>query len=155
MADLTEAEGWSRLLSEAWDCWGCLDILVNNAGADTLTGPAAGWWFERKLQELLAVGMAATMLLIAGNRPAHEGNGKWCHSYHGLGPGGNGNGRRQRGAVRGQQGSGDGLHAQPGTGPGACRCPAVNCLAPGWIRTAWGETASPMWQERVLRVRRR
>ena len=25
----------------------------------------------------------------------------------------------------------------------------VNCLAPGWIRTAWGETASPVWQERV------
>jgi NAD(P)-dependent dehydrogenase (short-subunit alcohol dehydrogenase family) len=27
----------------------------------------------------------------------------------------------------------------------------VNCLAPGWIRTAWGETASPTWQERVRR----
>ena len=25
----------------------------------------------------------------------------------------------------------------------------VNCLAPGWIRTAWGESASPAWQERV------
>lgn len=25
----------------------------------------------------------------------------------------------------------------------------VNCLAPGWIRTAWGETASRSWQERV------
>jgi NAD(P)-dependent dehydrogenase (short-subunit alcohol dehydrogenase family) len=27
----------------------------------------------------------------------------------------------------------------------------VNCLAPGWIRTAWGETASEVWQERVRR----
>src|SRR5439155_2511649 len=25
----------------------------------------------------------------------------------------------------------------------------VNCLAPGWIRTAWGEKASSVWQERV------
>jgi NAD(P)-dependent dehydrogenase (short-subunit alcohol dehydrogenase family) len=25
----------------------------------------------------------------------------------------------------------------------------VNCVAPGWIRTAWGETASGYWQERV------
>jgi 3-oxoacyl-[acyl-carrier protein] reductase len=25
----------------------------------------------------------------------------------------------------------------------------VNCIAPGWIRTAWGETASNLWQERV------
>jgi 3-oxoacyl-[acyl-carrier protein] reductase len=27
----------------------------------------------------------------------------------------------------------------------------VNCLAPGWVRTAWGETASEEWQARVLR----
>jgi 3-oxoacyl-[acyl-carrier protein] reductase len=27
----------------------------------------------------------------------------------------------------------------------------VNCIAPGWIRTAWGEGASDVWQERVLR----
>ena len=27
----------------------------------------------------------------------------------------------------------------------------VNCLAPGWIRTAWGSGASAAWQERVLR----
>src|SRR5438552_14725894 len=26
----------------------------------------------------------------------------------------------------------------------------VNCLAPGWIRTAWGEQASAAWQCRVL-----
>jgi 3-oxoacyl-[acyl-carrier protein] reductase len=25
----------------------------------------------------------------------------------------------------------------------------VNCVAPGWIRTAWGETASEIWQQRV------
>ncbi len=27
----------------------------------------------------------------------------------------------------------------------------VNCLAPGWIRTAWGEEAPAEWQQRVLR----
>ena len=26
----------------------------------------------------------------------------------------------------------------------------VNCLAPGWIRTAWGDQASGAWQQRVL-----
>jgi NAD(P)-dependent dehydrogenase (short-subunit alcohol dehydrogenase family) len=25
----------------------------------------------------------------------------------------------------------------------------VNCVAPGWIRTSWGETASARWQARV------
>jgi NAD(P)-dependent dehydrogenase (short-subunit alcohol dehydrogenase family) len=27
----------------------------------------------------------------------------------------------------------------------------VNCLAPGWIKTAWGERASTSWQQRVER----
>ena len=27
----------------------------------------------------------------------------------------------------------------------------VNALAPGWIKTDWGESASSAWQERVLR----
>jgi 3-oxoacyl-[acyl-carrier protein] reductase len=27
----------------------------------------------------------------------------------------------------------------------------VNCIAPGWIRTAWGERASDYWQQRVRR----
>jgi 3-oxoacyl-[acyl-carrier protein] reductase len=26
----------------------------------------------------------------------------------------------------------------------------VNCIAPGWIRTAWGEEASESWQDRVI-----
>ncbi|HEY2839182.1 MAG TPA: SDR family oxidoreductase, partial [Pirellulales bacterium] len=25
----------------------------------------------------------------------------------------------------------------------------VNCLAPGWIKTAWGEQASEYWQQRA------
>ena len=25
----------------------------------------------------------------------------------------------------------------------------VNCLAPGWIRTAWGKNTSPVWQQRA------
>src|ERR671912_2103820 len=27
----------------------------------------------------------------------------------------------------------------------------VNCLAPGWIRTEWGQQASAEWQERAVR----
>src|SRR5690606_1447080 len=27
----------------------------------------------------------------------------------------------------------------------------VNCLAPGWIRTAWGESAPPEWDARAIR----
>ena len=27
----------------------------------------------------------------------------------------------------------------------------VNCLAPGWIKTSWGEQASAYWQQRATR----
>ena len=27
----------------------------------------------------------------------------------------------------------------------------VNCIAPGWIQTKWGEAANDVWQQRVLR----
>jgi 3-oxoacyl-[acyl-carrier protein] reductase len=27
----------------------------------------------------------------------------------------------------------------------------VNCVAPGWIRTAWGAGASELWQQRAVR----
>jgi 3-oxoacyl-[acyl-carrier protein] reductase len=27
----------------------------------------------------------------------------------------------------------------------------VNCVAPGWIRTAWGQTANAYWQQRASR----
>ena len=27
----------------------------------------------------------------------------------------------------------------------------VNCVAPGWIKTAWGDNASDLWQRRAVR----
>jgi 3-oxoacyl-[acyl-carrier protein] reductase len=27
----------------------------------------------------------------------------------------------------------------------------VNCIAPGWIRTKWGQGASDLWQKRAVR----
>ena len=38
-----------------------LDVWVNNAGADVLTGEAAAWEWERKLDALLAVDLKGTI----------------------------------------------------------------------------------------------
>ncbi len=75
--DLCDATQHQRLVEQAWQFWGGIDVWVNNAGADTLTGAAAGWSFERKLQELLAVDVTATMRLSreVGSRMKTSGRG--------------------------------------------------------------------------------
>src|SRR5207249_5846729 len=77
LADLRDADARTHLVEVAWKEWAGLDIWVNNAGADTLTGDAASWSFERKWQELQAVDVTATMLLsrLVGERMKQQGSG--------------------------------------------------------------------------------
>src|SRR5262249_5373666 len=77
LADLHREEECRRLVRRAWEKTGGLDIWVNNAGADTLTGEAGRWPFARKLRELLAVDVMATVLLAreVGQRMKARGRG--------------------------------------------------------------------------------
>ena len=77
LADLREPAECDRLVQNAWQEWGGLDIWINNAGADILTGDATRWPFERKLQELLAVDLMATIRLSreVGRRMKSQGHG--------------------------------------------------------------------------------
>jgi 2-amino-4-hydroxy-6-hydroxymethyldihydropteridine diphosphokinase len=149
LADLSDAAACARLAEEAWGLWGGLDVLVNNAGADTLTGEAARWPFERKLEALLAVDVRATILLgrALGRRMKEAGGGVvlnvgWDQAETGM-----------------EGDSGELFAAAKGAVTAFSKSLAlslapqvrVHCLAPGWVRTAWGEGASAAWQERVRR----
>ncbi len=144
--DLTVLNGF---VETAWTALGGFDIWVNNAGADVLTGPAAEWTFEQKLQKLLDVDVRASLLLAksAGQR-MFTGRGGALLTI----------GWDQ--ADRGMEGnSGELFAASKNAMMGFSRSLAkslapkvrVNCIAPGWIKTAWGEIASETWQQRVLR----
>lgn len=149
LADLRAPAAAARLAERSWGIWGQLDICINNAGADTLTGEAARWPFERKLEELLAVDVTGTMLLsrAIGQRMKERGSGVivnigWDQAETGM-----------------EGDSGELFAAAKGAIMAFTRSLAlslapevrVNCLAPGWIRTAWGERAGAEWQERVRR----
>jgi 3-oxoacyl-[acyl-carrier protein] reductase len=147
LADLRDPAAGQRLLAEAWDLWGGLDVLVLNAGADTLTGPAADWPFERKLAELWAVDVMSTVLLgrAAGERMRQQGHGViltigWDQAETGMAGDSGQLFAAAKGAVMAFSRS-----------LAASLAPEVrvNCIAPGWIKTAWGETASRVWQDRV------
>ena len=135
------------LVEAAW-ADGPIDIWINNAGVDTLTGEAARWTFERKLEALWAVDVQATVFLsrAVGRRMKERGRGRIINI-----------GWDQ--ADTGMEGDSGQLFATAKSAVMAFTkslalslAPEVrvNCVAPGWIRTAWGETASQEWQARVL-----
>lgn len=148
-ADLRDPAQVDRLADDAWNAFGGLDVLVCNAGADTLTGAAAKWSFDQKLEALLAIDLKATMRLSRDIGRRMKARGRGCILTVGWDQ-----------AETGMEGDSGELFAAV---KGAITCftrslalslapeVRVNCLAPGWIRTAWGETASAVWQERVRR----
>jgi 2-amino-4-hydroxy-6-hydroxymethyldihydropteridine diphosphokinase len=137
------------LVEAAWSIWGGLDVWVNNAGADTLTGDAGRWPFAAKLQALWEVDVRATIVLSreVGRRMRERGRGViinmgWDQAETGM----DGDSGQLFGAAKGAV-----MAFTKSLAVEFAPTVRVNCLAPGWIRTAWGEKASPEWQERVVR----
>lgn len=137
------------LVDEFWNAFGGVDVWVNNAGADLLTGPSAKSDYAEKLRVLLDVDVQSTVLLgnEVGRRMKEQGHGVILNI-----------GWDQ--ADRGMEGnSGELFAVSKNAIMGFTRSLAVslaptvrvNCIAPGWILTAWGEGASDIWQERVRR----
>lgn len=147
MADLRDEKDRQRLADQAWEAFGGLDILINNAGADTLTGEAGRWPYERKLAELWDVDVRATVVLsrALGARMKDSGGVILTMGWDQAETGMDGD-------------SGELFAIAKGAIMAFTRSLAlslapkvrVNCIAPGWIRTAWGEKASSYWHERVL-----
>jgi 3-oxoacyl-[acyl-carrier protein] reductase len=146
--DLRRHDRYESFIDEIWRD-APVDIWINNAGADLLTGADARRSYSDKLQLLYEVDIRGTALLgkLAGTRMKAAGRGAMLNI-----------GWDQ--ADRGMEGdSGELFALSKNAIMGLTRSLAVtlapevrvNCIAPGWIKTSWGETASDIWQERVLR----
>jgi 3-oxoacyl-[acyl-carrier protein] reductase len=148
IADFSELAEQDRLVDAAWK-WRAIDVWVNNAGVDVLTGEAAAWSFDEKLAALWRVDVAATLSLsrAVGERMKARGRGVilnmgWDQAETGM-----------------AGDSGEMFAATKGSVMAATRSLAqslapevrVNCLAPGWIRTKWGTSATQVWQDRARR----
>ncbi len=149
MADLRLETETRQLAEAAWNRWEGLDVLICNAGADTLTGEAASSPFEHKLEELWHVDVRSTVQLCRdlGVRMHQRGKGiiltmGWDQAETGM----EGDSGQLFATVKGAV-----MSFTRSLAVSLAPSVRVNCLAPGWIKTAWGESASEMWQCRVVR----
>jgi 3-oxoacyl-[acyl-carrier protein] reductase len=147
LADLADPQQQTELVERAWSWQNGVDIWINNAGVDVLTGEMADSSFANKLQRLWQVDVAATMAVSrdVGKRMKARGHGTilnmgWDRTACGM----TGDSGQMFAAIRGAV-TAFTLSLARSLAPEV----RVNCLAPGWIRTAWGETASEYWQERA------
>ncbi len=153
-ADLRDPAQCQRLVDDAFrgDVFraaGGVDVWINNAGADILTGEKARLGFDARLEEVWNVDVRATIWLTRAvgerMRAAKGGviiNTGWDQAETGM-----------------EGDSAEIYAAAKGAVMSFTRCAAlslapkvrVNCVAPGWIQTAWGDGASGEWHDRVVR----
>ena len=139
-ADLATRDACERLVAEAREQLGRLDVWVNNAGADVLTGEAAAWEWERKLDTLLAVDLKGTIACsyAAGEVMRRQERGgtivnmSWDHVAIGMA----GSDPQLFAAVKGGV-----LAFSKSLARALAPDVRVNVLCPGWIETSFGEQA--------------
>lgn len=147
VADISQDSECERLVDAAFSWQGNVDVWINNAGADVLTGPAAQMSYGDKAAQLWQVDVMGTMRLcrLVGPRfvAAQAGvviNMGWDQ------------------AAMGQAGeSGELFACSKGAVMAFTKSLAkslapyvrVNCVAPGWIKTSWGQSVTGYWDERA------
>jgi 3-oxoacyl-[acyl-carrier protein] reductase len=147
-ADLGTRAACEALVAQARERLGGLDVWVNNAGADVLTGDAADWEWERKLDLLLAVDLKGTIACsyaVAGvMREKPRGgvilNMSWDHVVFGM----KGENPELFSAVKGGV-----LSFSKSLARALAPTVRVNVLAPGWIETAFGAGADQTFKREV------
>ena len=160
-ADFSEPTDWPQLVDQVWRKIGPVDYWVNNAGGDVLTDQWADRSIEDKLDYLWKTDVTASLMLsrLVGRRMIEDRNAAFNDEENRFGA--------MAGSIvnigwdqadQGMEGGSGELFA---TTKGAIMSMTkslaqslapqvrVNCVAPGWIQTAWGQTASQQWQRRA------
>lgn len=150
LADIAARDEASQLVTSAFNWHNDIHIWVNNAGADVLTGEAADWSFDRKLEVLWQTDVRGTIQLSRAvgqqmrdriTTGATILNMGWDQATTGMA----GESGEMFAAVKGAV-----MAFTRSLAKSLAPVVRVNCLAPGWVKTSWGEEASEYWQQRAV-----
>jgi len=152
VSNINDANTNRGLVDAAFERHGYVDVWVHAAGADVLTGKARELSFSEKLAKLWATDVQGTFVLsrmVAKRMLAQPKNEDrlpsmvhigWDQAEHGM-----------------EGDSGQYFSATKAAIAAFSRSLAksvaphirVNCIAPGWVQTEWGQSASAAWQQRA------
>jgi len=153
VSDIADPQSHRGLVEAAFLRHGYIDLWVHAAGADVLTGNARKDSFSTKLSRLWEVDVHGTFLLsrrVASRMLEQSPHASRLPSMVHLG---------WDQADAGMEGdSGQYFSAIKSAVAAFSKSLAkslaprvrVNCVAPGWIQTEWGENALPEWQSRAI-----
>ena len=149
LADIATHDGCTELIAAVTKTCPALHAVCLIAGADTLTGSSASLSFEDKLQLLYDTDVRSTLLLGRGlGRVLKRRDGSsivttgWDQAATGM----EGDSGELFCTIKGAV-----MAFTKSLAKSLAPHVRVNCVAPGWIKTAWGDQASKEWQERAVR----
>ncbi len=153
LQDFGKTDALEGFVNDCWSWKNRVDVWVNNAGADVLTGDQTALDFAAKLNVVLQVDVVATMILsraIANlMTPVFEQTGRrgcivnigWDQAATGMAGDSGEMFAASKGAI---------MATSKSLAQSLAPSVRVNCVAPGWIQTAWGQEASETWQTRAV-----
>ncbi len=146
LANLATVDGTKSLLANVLRD-GPVDVWINNAGADVLTGELSTLDFVDKLQKVWEVDVRGTMLLSRGIGKVMRERGSgviinigWDQADVGMAGDSGEMFAASKGAV---------MAFTKSLAKSLAPTVRVNAIAPGWIRTSWGDDASDYWNTRA------
>lgn len=150
--DLADAGDVDRICEESFRRLGMIQTWVNNAGVDVLTGDSVDLTFDEKARLLFDVDVLGTirlsravvsrMRLQATKFPSSMTLIGWDQAPSGM----EGEAGQMFGPVKAAVMAFSASLAQA-----AAPKVRVNTVAPGWIRTSWGESTNAYWDRRARR----